>query len=58
MKKSPFDLTIVFKERDRVMDQENLFLSVEEIAEFDEINVLREIVLDVKSPKNTYHTTT
>ena len=50
MKKRTYDFTILFEEMDKLSDEELGRITEEDIAENNEINTLREIVLDVQTP--------
>jgi len=58
MDKIKSDLTYIFDERDRIMREEGIDLTIDEVKEMNEINALREIVLDVQSPSSVYMTST
>ena len=58
MKNKCYSFKIIFDERDRIINEDNIIFSDVEIDEYDGINTLREIVLDVQSPNNSYLTTT
>ena len=50
MKKRTYDFTILFEEMDKLSDEGLGRITEEDIAENNEINILREIVLDVQTP--------
>lgn len=52
------DYQIVFKERDRILKGESCFLLRIETEELDEINALREIVMEVQTPSQLFLSTT
>jgi hypothetical protein len=58
VKKNQNNYKIIFNERDRIINEEDIFISEADILDYDEINELREIVLDVQSQKKCYLTTT
>ena len=58
MKKNQNNYKIIFNERDRIINEEDIFISEADILDYDEINELREIVLDVQSQNKCYLTTT
>lgn len=50
MKKRTYDFTILFEEMDKLSDEGLGRITEEDMAENNEINTLREIVLDVQTP--------
>ena len=50
MKKRTYDITILFEEMDKLSDEGLGRITEEDIAENNEINIPREIVLDVQTP--------
>lgn len=50
MKKRTYDFTILFEEMDKLSDEGLEMTSEEDMIENNEINTLREIVLDVQTP--------
>jgi hypothetical protein len=51
-------ISIVFKEVERLSREPGLFLTDDEIKDYEEIRILREIVLDIGSPKSIHYTST
>jgi hypothetical protein len=52
------DFTIIFDELSRLSKEPNVLLNKEEITENEEIQILREIVMQIQTPKMTYYTGT
>ena len=50
------DLSIVFKEVNRLSKEPDLVMTGTEIKEYEEIRVLGEILLDTQSPPSMYYT--
>lgn len=50
MQKRTYDFTILFEEMDKLSDEGLERITEEDMAENNEINTLREIVLDVQTP--------
>jgi hypothetical protein len=51
------DISIVFDEVERLSKEPGLLLTKDEIRDYEEIRILREIVLEMESPKSIYYTT-
>jgi len=52
------DLSIIFKEVQRLSEEPGLLLTKDEIKDYEEIRILREIVLEIESPKSIHYTST
>lgn len=52
------DFTIIFDELDRLSKEPNALQTKEEITENEEIRILREIVMEIQTPKALYYTGT
>lgn len=50
MKKRMYDFTILFDEMDKLRVEGSEGVNKEDVSEYDEINTLREIVIDVQTP--------
>jgi hypothetical protein len=50
------DLSIVFKEVNRLSKEPDLVMTGTEIKEYEEIRILGEILLDTQSPPSMYYT--
>jgi hypothetical protein len=52
------DVSIILEEIERLSREPGLLLTNDEIKDYEEIRILREIVLDIESPKTIHYTTT
>ena len=55
-KKYKFD--IIFEELEEISNEPEIQISDDELIEYEEIRTIREIVLDIQSPKQTYLSST
>jgi hypothetical protein len=51
-------LSIIFEELDKLSEEPETWLEDDELDEYEEIRALREIVLEIQNPKQTYLTST
>jgi len=58
MSEKPYNFSIIFEELDKLAEEPELRLEAEELKEYEEIRVLREIVLEMQAPVQTYVTST
>ncbi len=52
------NISIIFKEVERLSGEPGLMLTDDEIKDYEEIRILREIVIDIGSPKSIHYTAT
>lgn len=50
--------TIIFEELDKLSEEPEIRLEDDELDEYEEIRALREIVLEIQNPAQTYLTST
>jgi len=53
-----YDFSIVFEQLDKLADEPDTRLTADEPDEYEEMRVLREIVLDIQAPERSYVTST
>ena len=53
-----YEFSIIFKELKRLEEEADMELISDEVAECEEVRNLREIILEVQTPAETYLTTT
>ena len=58
MSEKQYDFSIVFEELDKVSRENKIQLTSDESKDYEEIQTLREIVLEIQTPAQTYFTTT
>ncbi len=50
--------SIIFKELDRLAEEPKILIMDDDLIEFEEIRILREIALDIQTPSRAYFTST
>ena len=58
MPEKQYNFSIIFEELDKLSEEPELRLEAEELEEYEEIRALREIVLEMQAPVQTYLTST
>jgi len=58
MSENHYNFSIIFEELDKLSEEPELRLEAEELKEYEEIRILREIVLEMQAPVQTYLTST
>ncbi len=58
MPEKPYNFSIIFEELDKLSEEPELRLEAEELKEYEEIRALREIVLEMQAPVQTYFAST
>ena len=58
MPEKQYNFSIIFEELDKLSEKPELWLEAEELKEYEEIRALREIVLEMQAPVQTYLTST
>ncbi|HEX9902820.1 MAG TPA: hypothetical protein VGB72_08160 [Acidobacteriota bacterium] len=58
MEDSKLDFDIIFEEIEKLNKENDVKLTSEEIIEYDEIRRLREIVIEIQSPQQSFYTST
>jgi hypothetical protein len=58
MEEKKLNFNIIFEEIDKLSKETDLKLTSEEVLEYDEIRRLREIVVGIQSPEQSYYTST
>ncbi len=56
--KNFFKYSVIFKELDKLAEEPGTLLSDNEIQEYNEIRILREIVQKIQTPEQNYLTST
>lgn len=58
MGENEYKFSIIFEELDKLSNEPENRITADEIKEYEEIRVLREIVLEMQTPAQTYFTST
>lgn len=58
MPEKQYKFSIIFEELDRLSEESEIRLTADEFKEYEEIRALREIVLEMQAPAQTYLTST
>lgn len=58
MKKEKYNFTIIFDELDKISKDQTYQITEDEIKEYDEIQTLREIVIEAQTQPKTFFSST
>ncbi len=58
MPEKQYKFSIIFEELDKLLEEPEIWLEVDELKEYEDIRALREIVLEIQAPVQTYLTST
>lgn len=58
MPEKQYKFSIIFEELDKLSEEPEIQLTADEFKEYEEIRALREIVLEMQAPAQTYLTST
>lgn len=58
MPEKQYKFSIIFEELDKLSEEPEIRLAADEFKEYEEIRALREIVLEMQAPAQTYLTST
>jgi len=58
MRKKQYKVSIIFEELGKLSEEPKIWLEADELKEHEDIRALREIVLEIQAPVQTYFTST